>query len=341
MINTLNIADTDILNSEYGTELFAWFAYENPDAVLLSRLRAQKWDVKKAIENILNLLRWRIKWGVSELLAKGESCISLDEVKIGKGYFMGQDRAGRPVCYIHAKEHIRGQYTLENTEKLAVLALEMCRKLLKPPIETFTVVIDVNGLGMENIDLQVSRNFINLLQNYYPESLGLGIIVNASWIFYSCWAIVHPWLDLAVQSKIKFLKKESDLVEYIDPIHIPQRLQGEHANFQYMPPTDEDEKMISAFRNDHQGKLLAEINHRQAATEYLEITLRWAQNEDNQTVTVERNNAYTNLSKAYENLVPYITTRIHYHRTKDIDEPIFDIAYKKLQTTNLDDVAYF
>ncbi|UJR11432.1 hypothetical protein I4U23_015612 [Adineta vaga] len=340
LINALHASGKDILNTDYGNELFNWFGCENPDVVLLRWLRAQKWDVKNTVQYMLNLLQWRIKWGVSHFLARGESEISLDEAKVGKGYFMGRDRADRPVCYIHLKEHIRGEYPMESTEKLAVLALEICRKLLRPPVETFTVVLDVNGLSMKNIDLQIAKNFINLFQNYYPESLGLGLIANASWVFNSCWSIVRPWLDPTVENKIKFIKKETDLTKYIDPINIPQRLQGKHLNFQYILPTDEDQKMITTIHNDQQGKLEVETYHRYAATKYLKITLRWAHNDDNQTLNTERSKACSNLANTYEKLLPYMMTQSHYHRTGDIYEPIFDTTYEKLCTSN-DDIVYF
>ncbi|CAF1542278.1 unnamed protein product [Adineta ricciae] len=194
---------------------------------------------------------------------------------------------------------------------------------------------------MRNIDFQLVRNFLNLFQNYYPESLGLGLIVNASWIFSSCWSMICPWLDSDVENTIKFLRKESDLTKYIDPMNIPQRLQGKHVNFRYFLPTDEDQQMIEIFRQDQKGKQFNENNYQQAMTKYIQITLKWAQNEDNSNLIIERNKSCRNLLNAYENLLPYVTTRIHYHRTNEIHEPIFEMTYKKLSETHFDDVTYF
>ncbi|CAF4683177.1 unnamed protein product, partial [Rotaria sp. Silwood2] len=312
--------------------------YDNPDVILLQWLRACKWDVKAAIHKIMDLLKWRIEWGVQALLANGESEISLEEAAIGKGYFMGHDKAGRPICYIHARDHIRGQFSQKNTEKLTILAAEMCRKLLEPPVETITIVVDIAELGMENVDLQVANMFISLLESYYPELLGLGIVLNSSYMFGSCWTVIKPWLDPVIESKIRFINNEADLAEYIDPSNIPQRLHGNHHNFQYIFPSAEDKAMIAAFRADHQGKTTAQAVHREAARNHLNVTLRWAHHDDNQNLLAERANATKQLQDAFEKLLPYITTRMHYHRTGDINEPIFNIAYEKLCASDKDSV---
>ncbi|CAF1274910.1 unnamed protein product [Adineta steineri] len=344
LISTISIQtslpDTCIINSDYGHELFIWIAYESADVVLLRWLRANKWDIKITIQRIMNLLTWRIKSRIQEFLSKAESEISLEEATMNKGYFMGYDKIGRPVCYIHAKEHIRGQFSLDQTEKLAILALEISRKLLQSPVETFTVVIDVGGISRKNMDLHLAKNFINLFQTYYSESLGLGLIVNGSWFFNSCWSIIMPWLDPTVENKIKFIKKETDLNMYIDPINIPQRLQGKHEDFQYILPTEKDQTMLTAFRHDNQGKKFAETHHRQVAKKYLKLTLRWAHTEDNENFILERIKASKNLTDTYEKLLPYITTQIHYHRNGDINENIFDMTYNKL-CTNDTDIEYF
>ncbi|CAF0907366.1 unnamed protein product [Rotaria sordida] len=327
-----NINDSENeINSIYKDELFLAIGYDNPDAVLLRWLRARKWDTKAALQQLIDTIKWRHQWGVKQLLAKGETDLCYDEIITGKTYFMGQDRLGRPINYVHAKDHIKDQFPSEATEKFTVFSMETGRKLLKPPSDSVTVVFDLHGFGLKNMDYQHLKFLTRLLQDYYPESFALGLVVNAPWIFNGCWYIIKRWLDPVVESKIHFLNNINDLTRYIDPSSLPKRLNGTQPDFNYIPPTEQDLSMIAAFRNDQQGKIKAEETHRETVQNYLNITYKWADGDETNDLLEKRRIAANQLRDAYEQLVPYIHTTTHYHRTGAIYEPIFDIVYNKIQ----------
>ncbi len=286
------------------------------------------------MQETIDALTWRHEWGVYALGAKGENELSGDEIRTGKAYFMGRDRVGRPVTYVFLKDHIKGQFPKETTEKLIVLAVETGRKLVKEPLERITLVVDVAGFGLQNADYHYAKLCIHLLGHYYPESLGLILIVNASWLFNSCWNIIRTWSNPALQEKIHFLKSDAELVEFIEPSAIPKRLNGSHPDYEYIPPTTEDENMLVAFRTDNQGRNNAQAAHREAARNYLSLTLRWAHGDQSQHSLEKRIQATAQLRDAFEKRVPYTSTRTHYHRTGEIDEPIFNIAYDRLRSSN-------
>jgi hypothetical protein len=289
----------------------------------------------------MDTLEWRREWGVDKLLAKGENELLQEEIMTDKAYFMGRDRAGRPVSYVHIKQHIKDQFPEETTEKLVVFAVETGRKLLEGSIETGTVIIDMTGFGMHNMDYQLVRFGIHLLENHYPESLGLALVIHAPFIFHSCWAVIKRWLDPVVESKIHFLKHDVDLAEYIDPSILPQRLNGTQPDFKYIPPTAEDTAMLAAFRADKQGKKVARAAHRKAAGYYLNLTLKWAHGDQSQTLLEDRREATKQLRDTFEQLVPYVHTQTHYHRAGVIKEPIFDIAYERLRLKNEPKIVQF
>jgi len=319
------------LDPVYEAELFLAFGYDNPDVVLLRWLRARKWIIKDAFLQLIETIKWRNEWGVKELLAKGETDLCQDELKSGKSYFMGYDKVGRPIVYIYVKDHIKGEFPPESTEKITVFTMEIGRKLLKPPNESVTVVFDMTGFGLRNMDYQNVKFLINLLQNYYPESFGLGLVINAPWIFNSCWYIIKPWLDPVVESKIHFINNLHDITQYIDPSVLPKRLNGNQPDFSYILPTEEDLAMLATFRNDVKGKMKAEEVHREAVQNYLNITRQWTHEEETDKILKERKRATKELRDAFEQLTPYVSTRTHYHRIGAINEPIFDIVYKRIQ----------
>ncbi|CAF3664066.1 unnamed protein product [Rotaria sordida] len=328
-------------DSTYGKELFYAFANDNPDAVLLRWLRARKWNVSHALEQLIDTLKWRFQWGVKQLVAEGESALCYEEILTGKTSYIGYDRVGRPITYVAAKDHIKGQFPLESTGKLAVLSMEIGRKLLHNPVESVTVIFDMAGFSLKNMDYQHTQFLLNLLQNYYPESLGLALIVNAPWLFNSCWHIIKAWLDPVVESKIHFINNLDDLTKFIDLSNIPKRLNGNNPDFKYIPPTEQDNIMLSAFRADSYRHKQASENHEQASINYLRITLEWAQKKHDKHILEERKKAMKELRDAYEQLIPYISTRTHYHRNGFIHEPVFDITYEKIQQENKQKIVHF
>ena len=289
----------------------------------------------------MDTLKWRNEWGIKHLLAKGESELLTEEIVTSKGYFMGRDKVGRPISYVHVKNHIKDQFPDRATKKFTILSIETCRKMLDESIETVTVVIDLNGFGMKNVDYQLVKFFINLLENYYPESLGIALIINAPLLFYSSWNLIKHSLDPIVKSKIHFIKNATELAKYIDPSALPKRLNGNQSDFKYISPTDQDQTMLAAFRADKQGKKVARTDHQTAARHYLNITFKWAHDDQNESLLKQRIEATKQLRDSYEQLVPYINTRTHYHRIGLINEPIFDIAYQKLCSRNQSKIVQF
>jgi len=333
------LAQNQLVNSGQYDDLFRASAYDDPDILILRWLRARKFDADAAVRQLIDTLKWRREWGVDKLIANGEKELVEDELLTDKSYFLGKDRENRPVIYIHAKDHIKDEFPVHATQKLAILSVETGRKLLEYPTETVTIVIDMNGFSMSNMDYQLVKFFIFLLENHYPESLGLALILHAPFIFQSCWSIIRHWLDPVVEAKIRFIRHVDDLQEYIHSNSIPRRLNGTHPDYHYIPPTDEDLKILKEFHNDKQGRKIVRANHRKAMQIYLDLTLKWAKGDD--SVIEQRKQATKQLRDTFEKLVPYFQTRTSYHRAGIIHEPIFDTVYHKICANKESNIVEF
>ncbi|CAF0766421.1 unnamed protein product [Rotaria sordida] len=121
-----------------------------------------------------------------------------------------------------------------------------------------------------------------------------------------------------------------ELAQYIDPSVFPKRLNGTQPDFEYIPPTADDEAMIAAIRADVQGKANAQTAHQEAAQHYLNVTMRWARGDTDSNLLAERTMAAKQLRNAFEKLIPYISTRTHYHRNGAIKEQIFQDTYDQI-----------
>ncbi|KAJ3049215.1 hypothetical protein HK097_009763 [Rhizophlyctis rosea] len=231
-----------------------WFttAYDHPDSLMLRFLRARKWDVKAAVAMALGCIKWRNEFDVAKLLSEGEEILDRAELESAKSYYGGKDKEGRPCCVVHVKYHDKNTVNEEKTKLLTVYMMETGRLMLNPPQEMATIVFDMTDFGMANMDYNFVKFFVNTLQNFYPESLGLCLIVNAPWAFNACWLVIKPWLDPVVAAKIQFVKPK-DLPTYIPSTTLPKRLNGTAEDYTYVPPPADEGTKLAAVRNE-QGK---------------------------------------------------------------------------------------
>ena len=73
-------------------------------------------------------------------------------------------------------------------------------------IDQFVNIVDLAGLTMSHRScLKYMRTIAALDQQYYPESLGKTLIINAPWIFPALWKLVKVMLDPVTADKVSVL----------------------------------------------------------------------------------------------------------------------------------------
>lgn len=144
--------------------------HDNPDALFLRFLRARKWDVKKAFIMFISTIRWRsqdikvdddiMKNG--DLLALKQSQSSdpaekkkgeefLAQLRWGKSFLHGVDKAGRPICVVRVRLHKAADQSEEALERYTVYLIESTRMMLAPPVETAVGFVTIaNRLSIGN-----------------------------------------------------------------------------------------------------------------------------------------------------------------------------------------------
>jgi hypothetical protein len=79
----------------------------------------------------------------------------------------------------------------------------MIRNLLVPGrIESWLVILDLNGVGFSNIPMGRLKVFIKTIQNNFPGRLFRLIVVNANWYMRSFWALLNPFFDDYTRQKM-------------------------------------------------------------------------------------------------------------------------------------------
>jgi len=268
--------DVDNILQSMKDEFFYMISCDEPDSVALRFLRARKWNVNRAIKMTTACLQWRIEWNVRALLEIGEQGIDEEVFKSGKAFIFGKDKENRPISFVRVRNHNKNTVPLFESEKFTMFLLETGRLSIKPPVEMCSIVFDMTDFSMNNMDYPYVKFVLNALQNYYPECLGICLIVNAPWIFNGCWKVIKPLLDPVVSSKVHFIKTE-ELKDYINEDQLMKCYGGNNPyDYEYIPPSPEDielEKKQKDNNNEDKFKIIEEW--RGITKEYEDITKEW------------------------------------------------------------------
>ncbi|CAN4125638.1 unnamed protein product [Withania somnifera] len=95
--------------------------------------------------------------------------------------------------------------------KYLIYCMEKAILDLKPGQERMVWLIDFEGWNMSSISVKVARETARVLQDRYPERLGLAILYNPPKVFESFWIMVKPFLQKRTYKKVKFV--------YPDDVH--------------------------------------------------------------------------------------------------------------------------
>ncbi|KAF8150003.1 CRAL/TRIO domain-containing protein [Crassisporium funariophilum] len=165
---------------------------------LLRYLRASKWKVATAITRLESTLKWRREYGIYELV---NAAHVEPEAVTGKEILFGYDVKGKPAFYMIPSR----QNTEEATRQIqfAVWMLERCVDLMEPGVETIALLINFADKA-KNPSMSTARAVLNILQDHYPERLGLALIINVPWVITLFLKAVMPFVDPITREKIKF-----------------------------------------------------------------------------------------------------------------------------------------
>ncbi|KAE8377050.1 CRAL-TRIO domain-containing protein [Aspergillus bertholletiae] len=323
---------TKLKPDEFRSTFLAMMKQDHPDTFLLRYLRAEKWDVSKAFVKFASALEWWSKQGQveKEVIRKGElhavqqsqsdtrgtdkkdSEGFIAQLRMGKGFFHGCDKSGRPIYVVRARTHQPGAQSEKALNSYIVYTIELMRLLLIPPVETMTLVFDLTNFSLSNMEYPPVKFIIQCFQENYPESLGYMLIYNAPWFFPGIWKIVRGWLDPVVAAKVRFVNSATELGEFIDRSQIVKELGGdEDWAYEYVEPQeDENAQLLDTTTRD---SLLAQ--HQQIGEELFETTSMWvsAKNKGNLGDVAQqkdhRADIALRLRESYWKLDPYVRSR--------------------------------
>ncbi|KAK9162920.1 hypothetical protein Syun_003822 [Stephania yunnanensis] len=175
----------------------AFYCY---DASIARYLRARNWNVMKATKMLKETLKWRHEYK-PEKICWEEVAHEAETGKIYRSNF--KDKHGRPVLVMRPS----CQNTKSTKGQIRYLVYCMENAILNLPMdhEQMVWLIDFKGFNMSHISVKVTKETANVLQNRYPERLGVAILYNPPKFFESFWTVVKPFLEPKTYRKVKFV----------------------------------------------------------------------------------------------------------------------------------------
>ena len=134
------------------------------------------------------------------------------------------------------------------------------------------------------------------------------------------WAVIKPWLDPVIASKIHFTSGAKGLFEFIDKSNLQKSFGGDDAwEFKYIEPTQGENDRMQSEKKDDARKEREELVGR-----FEKLTLEWAAvdpaSEEGKEKEAARTALAGELGESFWRLDPYVRARTYYHRAGVIDE---------------------
>ncbi|CAK0773230.1 hypothetical protein CVIRNUC_004043 [Coccomyxa viridis] len=199
------------------------------DVELARYLRAEKYNVQKAEKRLREQTVWR-----TEFFPKGE--FTEDEIKhelaAQKVFLQGPDKHGRGVLILKGARHSKSKRDLEELKRFICYCLDNVIKqhdLRLNPEGKGVAIFDLRDISMDCLDFGGLKAVFDILQNHYPERLGVLIMFNAPFIFNALWKAVSQFIDPDTKKKVLFVSGAAstpELEDIFDPKDLPELLGG-------------------------------------------------------------------------------------------------------------------
>lgn len=220
-----DLDDLKVCMEEKVKECADWNEKWLDDATLIRFLKAFI-TVEDAISALEDYMNWRVKKDVdaisrldvdSDADLKKESNMNRNVILEGV-----HDRCGRPICLVNIRNHDNRHNNYPSLTKYVIHTQESMMKLADrvSPDKKISIIFDLQGFGLRNMDFKYVKNYLHMVRVYYPERTAQCFIVNHPWIFLGCWNIVKMWMNDVTQSKFIFPGQE-ELNDFMELDKLP------------------------------------------------------------------------------------------------------------------------
>ncbi|WVW81458.1 hypothetical protein I302_103452 [Kwoniella bestiolae CBS 10118] len=240
--------DSEELRAQEGWDEDEWNGLEEwikDMDTIFRHLRRHRFDETKTLTALLSTLQQRIT------LSLHSPVPSFSPYTESPLFFIlplpdHTDRLGRPIAVLTVREVIRdADGKLDDLKAYAWWALEMVRRTLRDYWvkgiwtkdkkthlgeggEGMCVVVDANGAGYRNMEVELLPTLLSVGHNNFPGMIESVYVVNAGWTHRSMWNVVKRVLPKSALEKVAFLDTKQALESVFDLHRLPEAYGGNH-----------------------------------------------------------------------------------------------------------------
>lgn len=170
------------------------------DECIARYLRARNWNIKKAVKMLKASLKWRAAYKPEDIRWE-EIAQEAETGKIYRSNYL--DKHGRAVLVL--RPGCQNTKSTKGQIRYLTYCMENAILNLSPGQEQMVWLIDFSGYSLANISVRVTQETAHILQDQYPERLGLAILYNPPKFFEPFWTLVKPFLESKTRDKVKFV----------------------------------------------------------------------------------------------------------------------------------------
>ncbi|KAG6468360.1 hypothetical protein ZIOFF_073036 [Zingiber officinale] len=175
------------------------------DVSIARYLTARNWNVQKATKMLKETLKWRLEYE-PEKIHWDEIASEAETGKIYRTSF--SDKLGRSILVMRPR--CENSKSIKGKIRYLVYCMENAILNLPSDQEQMVWLIDFKGFDLSNISIRTTKATADVLQNHYPERLGLAILYNPPKFFEPFWNIAKHLLEPKTYRKVKFVYPNDD-----------------------------------------------------------------------------------------------------------------------------------
>ncbi|XP_013163394.1 PREDICTED: motile sperm domain-containing protein 2-like [Papilio xuthus] len=195
-------------------------------------------NVELSLKMLWSTLIWRKNNNINNI----KETVNMDYVREGLFFPRGRDIDGCLIFILKWKLYNKGVKNVEELKKVVVYWLERLER--EESGKPITVFFDLDGCGLNNIEVEVVAYMITLLKNYYPKFVNYIIIYQMPWIMSAGYRIVKGLLPARAVERLRVINKEK--MKDIIPLNQALKCYGgtDSYEFEFVPERNNGNKRV-------------------------------------------------------------------------------------------------
>lgn len=200
-------------------------------------------NVELGLKMLWSTLMWRKNNNINNI----KNIVNMEYVREGIFYPRGRDIDGCLIFILKWKLYNKGIKKVDDLKNVIVYWLERLER--EESGKPITVFFDLEGCGINNIEVEVVAYMITLLKNYYPKFVNYIIIYQMPWIMTAGYRVVKGLLPARAIERLRVINK--DKIKDLIPINQALKCYGgtDDYEFEFIPERNSGNKRVTFVDN--------------------------------------------------------------------------------------------